>query len=516
MPTTKNPLGQYFTPRPIAKLMVEMLRASKNAKVLEPSCGKGVFLDALRLASFKHIIGVELDPKLAKHKNFKVHNCSFVSWKSKTKFDAVIGNPPYIRWKNLGQKQKLEVMQSPHFGELFNALSDYLMVFIVNAIEHLVPGGELVFITPSFWLHTQHANKVREFMLSAGKITDIVSFGEKQIFPGVASALVIFRFEKGLKSSKPIKYFEYLGGRALDPLNLTLSNRKLFRQTNIAPFKSGRHWTLATQAEQSKASRLEKWAQPKGRFTFSKIGDVCDIANGMVTGLDKAFRITSQMYDTLNSKEKKAVRLVTKAANLSRLATFETFMYIDLPVGRSKTHIKAEYPNLYKHLNQFQKQLEERYDYGRKLPFWEWSFRRSEAFLTNNRQKILVPCKERVTSKPYVRFSLATASSIATQDVTAMSPKVGTRESVEYVCAYLCLDEVTWWIRVFGLIKGGIAEFSERPLSSIPFRSIDWNNRSEVKIHDAITEIVRSTMAADITCEKALKKLRNCFKRLGL
>ena len=39
----KNKYGQYFTIETIAEFMVSFIKQRKEAKVLEPSCGKGVF-----------------------------------------------------------------------------------------------------------------------------------------------------------------------------------------------------------------------------------------------------------------------------------------------------------------------------------------------------------------------------------------------------------------------------------------------------------------------------------------
>jgi hypothetical protein len=35
-------------------------------------------------------------------------------------------------------------------------------------------------------------------------------------------------------------------------------------------------------------------------------------------------------------------------------------------------------------------------------------------------------------------------------------------------------------------MKGGVAEFSERPLAGIPFRRINWEDKQEVRLHDQI------------------------------
>ncbi|WP_410956842.1 Eco57I restriction-modification methylase domain-containing protein, partial [Salmonella sp. SAL04181] len=78
-------------------------------------------------------------------------------------FSAIIGNPPYIRWKHLDVELQQELKNHKLWGVLFNPLSDYLSVFIANAIEHLREGGQLIFITPSFWMHTLHAHPLRQW-----------------------------------------------------------------------------------------------------------------------------------------------------------------------------------------------------------------------------------------------------------------------------------------------------------------------------------------------------------------
>ncbi|HHF6221645.1 TPA: N-6 DNA methylase, partial [Haemophilus influenzae] len=43
----KISLGQFFTPTHIVKYMIGLMTKNKNASILEPSSGNGVFLDSL-------------------------------------------------------------------------------------------------------------------------------------------------------------------------------------------------------------------------------------------------------------------------------------------------------------------------------------------------------------------------------------------------------------------------------------------------------------------------------------
>jgi adenine-specific DNA-methyltransferase len=520
-PRQKNKLGQYFTPPHIARLMVAMLKASTKSAILEPSSGTGVFLDALREANYIDVQGVELDSELAKHVYFQVENASFVSWRPTQTFAAVIGNPPYIRWKNLEDEQRNEITLSRHWGTLFNSLSDYLNVFIVNSIDVLQEDGELVFITPSFWLHTQHAEGVRNYLMQNGGITHLVSFGESQVFDGVSSAIIIFRFVKTKDAIDTIEFYQYLGPRRVGEA-VHLQDEKLFAKTSIPQFKQGQHWTIATRRDQLKLDLFQKWCASNSPTLpgfesdeFETLGDYCTIANGMVSGLDKAFRVDENLYSKLTDLEKSAIIPVVKGADLSGLVTFKSSRYIDLPSGLTEDEARSTYPNLITHLDTFKTQLLERYSYNRELPFWEWAFRRSEAFLCGDSKKIFVPCKERITNKDVVRFSLVPQGSIATQDVTAFAPKPGVDIDIEYICAFLSLQEVTRWIRMRGLIKGGVAEFSERPLASIPFRRIDKSNSDESEKYRRIVELVRSCHSPE-NVESVRHEIRKIFISMGL
>jgi len=495
MPRQKNSHGQYFTPPAVAKLMVSLVRSPKDAGVLEPSAGQGVFLDALDDAGFTDLTGVEVDPELVARSARPLQRASFVSWRPPRSYQAVLGNPPYIRWRDLCDTSKREVEAHPLFGTLFNSLSDYLTVFIALSVEALAPGGELVFVTPSFWLHTQHSAPLREWLLTRGAITDIVDFGEAAVFPGVASAIVVFRFVKGAHADD-IDYRQYVGPRRLPTDGLVLADRALFSAKRIPAFASGCHWSLATRDEQFPAIELERACTTAG--AVPRLGEFVDIANGMVSGLDAVFRVGDALAAELTPDELAATLPVLKAFQMTPYYSGDTCRYIHLPEGLTEADARARYPHLLAHLAAHRDALGKRYANKKDLPYWDWSFKRSASFFLNGQPKGFVPSKERLTCRARARFTLADAGVASTQDVTAFAPKDGVRESLAYIVGYLNQPAVTDWVRLRGLMKGGVAEFSERPLGSIPFRAIDWDNAGEVACHDRIVAYVGEYLAAAV------------------
>jgi len=96
----KNKFGQYFTPKIVADFMIGLADIEPTSKILEPSCGQGVFLDLFQRKGFNNVTAFEIDTDLAtQYQHVKYE--SFVTANIKDKYDLIIGNPPYIRWKNL-------------------------------------------------------------------------------------------------------------------------------------------------------------------------------------------------------------------------------------------------------------------------------------------------------------------------------------------------------------------------------------------------------------------------------
>jgi adenine-specific DNA-methyltransferase len=219
---------------------------------------------------------------------------------------------------------------------------------------------------------------------------------------------------------------------------------------------------------------------------YITLGDIADIGNGMVSGLDRAFQIPEEAK--LTDKEKNATISVLKAKNMDRFLYGDITPYIFLNGDvKNENDLKEKYPTFYELLRQFQEKLEARYNYNRKINYWEWVFLRSFNLFKQEKEKIFVPCKERISHKNYFRFSYVPSGIFPTQDVTAVFLKSEVKESIYYILALLNSEHVFEWLKHKGVVKGNIVEFSEKPLASIPVRLIDWKNPKEVKLHEEIS-----------------------------
>lgn len=133
----KNKYGQYFTINHIADFMVTLISHSKQSTILEPSCGKGVFIKNLLKHGYSNISAYEIDKTLQSDYDFIKYE-SFIKSPLTDKYDVVIGNPPYIRWKNLEPELKQEIVNDALWNKYFNSLCDYLFIFILKSIEYIL------------------------------------------------------------------------------------------------------------------------------------------------------------------------------------------------------------------------------------------------------------------------------------------------------------------------------------------------------------------------------------------
>ncbi|MDE6342702.1 MAG: N-6 DNA methylase, partial [Muribaculaceae bacterium] len=360
----KNKYGQYFTISVIADFMVSLISHPRHSRVLEPACGKGVFLDSLVGQGFSNISAYEIDPTLGARYDF-IKFASFLSVPTSERYDVVIGNPPYIRWKNIEPELKAELESNPLWGKYFNSLCDYLFIFILKSIEHLPDDGELIFICTEYWMNTTHSASLRNYMCEHGYFEEIYHFKETPLFEKVTASFIIFKYVKSNRRKDKIRLYKYNKERGL-PEKAELSSGSCFNLEEIPQFKTDSRWILATEEVSEGLRRFEESCRKsEDIFNFDpyRIGDFCDIGNGMVSGLDCAF----QLNDTtgLNEAERAALINVFKAKDLGAYKNISQTPYIFIQENMSEDDFAARYPHFASHFAPYVEKLAKRYSYNR-------------------------------------------------------------------------------------------------------------------------------------------------------
>lgn len=175
-------LGQVFTPEPVVRAMLRLRQ--NTGRVLEPSCGDGAFLRVLH-----HAVGIEFDPR---HCPPGAHNIDFFAYPEDEKFDTVIGNPPYVRYRDIAPSTRALLRRDG-----FDGRSNLYLFFIEKCVRHLRPGGELIFITPRDFLKSTSARALNRWLHQRGTITHAIELGDARVFADALPNCLIWRYELG-------------------------------------------------------------------------------------------------------------------------------------------------------------------------------------------------------------------------------------------------------------------------------------------------------------------------------
>lgn len=175
--------GSYYTPYWLAEYIMQWVLNEGAKCILEPSCGEGVFFDALpHLNHNLSITGFDINNiatdicvnKLSKLPvKSTVSTQDFLQWSlsnlidnSPKTFDAVVGNPPFIRYQYWDKEMQDRAQQLfKLMGMKFSKHTNAWIPFVIASIKFLNSGGYLGMILPSELLHVLYAKGLRDYLL---------------------------------------------------------------------------------------------------------------------------------------------------------------------------------------------------------------------------------------------------------------------------------------------------------------------------------------------------------------
>jgi Eco57I restriction-modification methylase len=106
------------------------------------------------------------------------------TWTSPTPrggFDAVIGNPPYVRQEHLAPiKRALKARYVAYDG-----VANLCVYFFEQALRLLRPGGRFAFTATNKWLKAGYAEELRALLAARAWLVSVTDFGHaRRFFPG--------------------------------------------------------------------------------------------------------------------------------------------------------------------------------------------------------------------------------------------------------------------------------------------------------------------------------------------
>jgi hypothetical protein len=210
-------------------------------------------------------------------------------------FDAVIGNPPYVRHEMIGEsKAYLE----GHYSS-FHGGADLYVYFIEKCLTLLSAGACLGIIVANKWLRSEYARPLRS-LLASQNVEEIVDFGDLPVFQGATTYPCILRLCKG---GRKLDTFSVAHMKDLDFLDLSqeLSERRFAVEASTL---SPDAWILSNAGARRVLSKMMD--------SGIRLGDYLGkgIYRGLLTGRDDVFVINQETRGRLISEDPKSNEVI--------------------------------------------------------------------------------------------------------------------------------------------------------------------------------------------------------------
>lgn len=268
--SSKNDLGEYFTPRHIVKTMVRLVNPQIGEKVYDPFCGTGGFL----IESFRHIYNnmARTDSNMKILKESTVYGNEITNTARITKMNMILagdghsninmldslanpvdGNSTYKDEKGMEHHNGYDVVlanmpysQKTKHGNLYPLSStngDSICVqHCMKAIKSTADNGRMALVVPEGFLFRKDLTKTREYLLGNCQLQSIISLPQGVFLPytGVKTNIIYAtKVNKKVKSSERRKSFWYFDVKN-DGYTLDNHRRKLDRPSDLVNYEEFR------------------------------------------------------------------------------------------------------------------------------------------------------------------------------------------------------------------------------------------------------------------------------------
>lgn len=294
--------GGYYTPAPVASFLTKWVLSKNPNSVLEPSCGDGAFIRAINeLSPSKfQLIGVELleeeadkarnEASLNQNIDAQIINGNFLQWSLEQltidkRVDAVIGNPPYIRYQYLSESDQRFAEQLFKNNNLnFTKHTNAWVPFVIASLDLLRAGGRLAMVIPSELLHVLHAMSLRTYLLD--KCSRILMIDPNELlFEDALQGTVLLMVEKKIEN-KPSDGVAVLAAPNNDFLK---ENPEIIFES--AKYVSGDVLNGKWMKVLLDKEELEVFQRVIQLPSVKKFSDIAKVDVGIVTGANKFFLV---------------------------------------------------------------------------------------------------------------------------------------------------------------------------------------------------------------------------------
>ncbi len=391
-------------------------------------------------------------------------------------FDAIVGNPPYVRIQGLPRLQ-LDYL-SKHYSAARGSFDLYVS-FIERGYKLLKRGGLLGQIVPNKFFKTDYGEALRQLISTNSALDKVVDFGASQVFNATTYTCLLFL----AKSIRP--NFLYA---------LSQANEKALTSSQFGERPATGLTTAPWVFESAGANSIvEKMAQGSVRLLDLPV----EISRGSSTGDDDIFMIDSAG----TAIEPGILRKPLFASDFSRYhfklsGKWQVIFPYKIENGKSElmaeSELRTKYPKAYAYLHSRKSALLKR------KQFTEWfGYSAPRNLPVHERAQICIPLLANrglfALTPPKMRGSLCPMASGGFTVALSISAKV----RPEYALGLLNSTLLFWRLhQISNLFRGGWITCTKQYLGELPIHKIDVSDPEDKARHDRMVELVEQMLAA--------------------
>ncbi|QZP39193.1 Eco57I restriction-modification methylase domain-containing protein [Halobaculum magnesiiphilum] len=399
-------------------------------------------------------------------------------------FDAVVGNPPYVKIQNIRKTnaQFADFASSNYMSA--TGRFDLYALFAEKGSQLSAHGG-LGYILPNKFFESNAGEGLRKYLTRETDLNSIVDFGENQVFSGATTYTCLLLLSGDSYATDEFDYCE-VPSEAVESADLSdISSSKVSTsELDSTP------WILTGAIERQTLNKMEERGPT--------LGDVTDyLAEGIVSGDNEVLFvdvvewredevvIESPANNDRYTLERELVQPLTDGNQISRYLSIDPQTAVIYPYSNHagntseipESTLESDYPRTYQYLNEFRKRLSERGSDSMNYPTWYslWCPREKEVFDSN---KILVPdvCQRS-------EFTLDDQGIYIRDTAYAVVPEENDRSNRLVLTAILNSSPTWFYIyHTSPVLRGDFRRFKTSYLGPIPLPDMD-NGVSEEMLH---------------------------------
>jgi adenine-specific DNA-methyltransferase len=314
--------GTFFTPTYIVDSVLKRLRPGIDDTVLDPSCGSGAFLLGtvrymieryelpVRQIVREKIFGADILPynirrakillalfalqcdEILEEQDFRFvctdslqadWNATLFSSNAESnsplKFDVILGNPPYVKFQDLSDAQRENLVKN--WVSVDNGTFNLYFAFFELGYNLLSPQGRLGYIAPNNYFTSLAGESLRVFFERRRCVDEIWDFAHVKVFDAQAYTAITFL------SKQPNENIQF------DRISSNQTPQEFVLSTQVSLNSYAqldrKKWRLLRSDEQSIIHTLES--------ANTRLSEIVDIRVGLATLKDEVFFVDGRQQD---------------------------------------------------------------------------------------------------------------------------------------------------------------------------------------------------------------------------